>query len=200
MNRLFIALTFIILFNAIAVLYSCKKSKPTEDTNSPAYQIKQSESLFIPATVALPLNEPKGNSRVATLYAEGVQKYKAEQIAGTNAYKWVFVAPKATLYDATNKQVGIHSAGPTWQLFGGDTIYAQPFTPARTEPSPNGYSIDWLLLMPKDGKTATGIFSNVSYIQRIGTVGGKAPATPPTSATDTVDVKYTAIYRFSKKN
>jgi hypothetical protein len=54
--------------------------------------------------------------------------------------------------------------------------------------------------MPKIGKAPTGIFADVSYIQRIATKGGKAPATAPVSASDTIDVHYTAVYRFTKKN
>jgi hypothetical protein len=81
-----------------------------------------------------------------------------------------------------------------------DSIYAQVFTPAKSAASPDPGSIDWLLLMPKTGKVPTGIFANVSYIQRIATKGGKAPTTLPVSAGETVEVKYTAIYRFTKKN
>jgi hypothetical protein len=54
--------------------------------------------------------------------------------------------------------------------------------------------------MPKIGKTPTGKFSDVDYIQRIATNGGKAPAQLPLSAGETVDVPYTAVYRFSKIN
>jgi hypothetical protein len=174
------------------------------DDYSPARYIHESENLVIPAAVDLPANLPGGNTRVATFYAEGVQKYKAQPKAGSNpvTYEWVFVAPKAELYDVTNAKVATHSAGPTWQLTGSttDSIYGQQFSPPRTAASPDPASVDWLLLMPKTGKTPTGIFADVSYIQRIATEGGKAPATLPASATDTVDVKYTAIYRFTKKN
>ncbi len=184
---------------SIAVM-SCTRDR--EDTNSPAYHIAQSERLVIPAAVDLPANLPNGNARVATFFATGVQKYKAQAIAGSNpvAYGWVFVAPQADLYDATNKKVGTHSAGPTWQLSVSDSMYGQQFSPPRTAPSPDPTSIDWLLLMPKTGKTPTGIFANVSYIQRIYTDGGKAPATAPANESATVDVPYVAVYRFSKKN
>ena len=40
--------------------------------NSPAAHIAASESVEIPAAVALPENFPGGNSRVATYYAVGV--------------------------------------------------------------------------------------------------------------------------------
>jgi hypothetical protein len=186
------------------IVMSCNRDKvdPVVDTNSPAYHIAQSENIVIPDAIALPSNLPNGNSTVATFFADGVQKYKAQEIPNSNpvAYQWVFVAPLADLYDATNKKVGNHSAGPTWQLSIVDSMFGQAFTPPRTAASSDANSIDWLLLMPKTGKPPTGAFANVSYVQRIDTKGGKAPLTPPASETETADVHYTAIYRFSKIN
>jgi len=183
------------------IVFSCKKSESVIDPNSPASQIAASENLVIPASVDLPTNAPNGNARVATFYAVGVQKYKAQEIAGSSpvAYQWTFVAPQADLYDATNKKVGNHSAGPTWQLSAADSVFGQAYTPPRTAPGGDAGSIDWLLLMPKEGKSPTGIFADVSYVQRIATKGGKAPTVPPTAATDVVEVGYTAVYRFSRQ-
>lgn len=196
----FILMTALLMTAVVA----CKKDEDTDtNTHSPAWYIAESEQLVIPEAIDLPDNLPKGNTRVATYFAEGVQQYKAQQKAGSDpaTFEWVFVAPEAKLYDATNAKVGTHSAGPTWQLTGAtDSIYGQAFTPAKLAPSPDPSSIDWLLLMPKTGKVATGIFANVSYIQRIATIGGKAPAKLPVSAGETIEVKYTAIYRFTKKN
>jgi hypothetical protein len=180
---------------------ACEKDNDVKD-ESPAAQLAASEKLTIPAAVELPSN-PTGNTRIATYFATGVQKYKAQLVAGSSParYEWVFVAPQADLYDATDAKVGTHTAGPTWQLPGGqDSIYAQHFAPQRTAPSTEPNTIDWLLLMPKTGKVPTGIYASVAYIQRIATKGGKAPATAPTSASQTVDVPYTAIYRLTKKN
>ena len=180
-------------------LVSCDRDNGP-DINSPAYYINESEKLAIPIEIQLPGNQPNGNTRVATFYAEGVQKYKAKPVAG--GFEWAFVAPQADLYDISNKKIGTHSAGPTWQLIGSttDSIYAQAFTPAKTASSSDPGSIDWLQLKPKDGKLPTGLFTNVAYIQRIATKGGKAPAIQPVSATDIVEVKYSAIYRFTKIN
>jgi hypothetical protein len=188
----------------ISFLFSCNKEK---DDNSPAYHIAESEKLIMPSVIELPTNLPAGNTRIATYYAEGVQKYKAQPVPGSNpvTYQWVFVAPKADLYDAANRKVGNHGAGPYWQVAGtvvglpNDSIFAQQFAPPKAATGGEG-NIDWLHLMPKQGKTATGIFANVSYIQRIATKGGKAPVLAPVGANDTIDVKYTAVYRFSKKN
>ena len=170
--------------------------------NSPAAHISTSENLVIPESVSVPENLPNGNSRVATYYAIGVQKYKARVKVGSDpvAYEWTFVAPQADLYDVTNAKVGTHGAGPFWQISLFDSIFAQQFNPARTAPSEDPESIDWLLLMPKTGTTPTGIFADVDYIQRIATKGGKAPLTPPASLSETIDVKYKAIYRFTKIN
>lgn len=208
---------FLIAFVFSTCLIACKRDQvvkssneeiPTANptlagsTNSPAAHITASESLDIPAAVAVPENLPDGNSRVATYYAIGVQKYKARIKTGSDpvAYEWVFVAPQADLYDITNQKVGFHGAGPFWTVSKSDSIFAQHFTPARTAPGEESESIDWLLLMPKVGTTPTGIFADVDYIQRIATKGGKAPLTPPIKINQTVDVKYKAVYRLTKMN
>jgi hypothetical protein len=191
----FFFIASVLLLSVVA----CKKEN--ENKNYPASEIAASEKLVIPAEVDLPVNLPGGNTRMATYYAQGVQKYKAQLKAGSIpvSYEWVFVAPKADLYDVSNKKAGTHGAGPFWALSASDSIFAQQFSPAKTV-SPDANSISWLLLMPKNGKIPTGIFADVSYIQRIATKGGKAPSAAPASLSDTADVFYTAIYRFSKKN
>jgi hypothetical protein len=194
---------FLIAALSSVAFVACNRDKEI-DTGTPAYQISASEKLIIPAAIDLPANLPNGNTRVLTWFANGLQKYKAQVKAGSNpvTYEWVFVAPEADLYDASNAKVGTHTAGPAWQLSGSamDSIYAQQFSPVKSAPSEDPNSIDWLLLMPKAGKIPTGIFANVSYIQRIATKGGKAPNILPLSAGETVNVNYTAIYRFTKKN
>lgn len=187
----------------LALLPGCSRDKDIT-TKSPRAYIMESENLVIPAAIEVPANLPGGNKRVATYYATGVQKYKAQVKAGGNGseFEWVFVAPQADLFDITNNKIGTHSAGPSWQLLHSttDSIFAQAYTPARNAPSPGGGSIDWLLLKPKTGKTPTGIFSQVNYIQRIATTGGRAPVNAPTNAAQTTDVPYTAIYRFTQQN
>ena len=197
MNRHLFAL--LCLAAGAGLFSSCKKES---EYNVPAHYISESEKLVIPSTVALPANLPNGNSRVVTYYAEGVQKYKAQVKPGSMpmTYEWVFVAPLADLYDFTNRKKGTHGAGPFWQLSVSDSIFAQHYATPKTAPSPDPGSIDWLLLIPRTDKPKTGVFANVSYIQRIDTRGGKAPAVLPQSLTETAEVNYTAIYRFTKIN
>ena len=196
MNFKILSTAIVLSLTAIACTYEHEIDHP------PAWHIAQSEKLTIPSAVDIPVNHPEGNSRIATYYAEGVQKYKAQQKPGSDpaTYEWVFVAPEAALYDVTNKKVGTHGAGPYWTVSVADSIFGQHFTPVRSAPGFDASSIDCLLLMPKTGKTPTGIFANVDYIQRIATIGGKAPAQLPVNASQTIDVKYTAIYRFTSKN
>ncbi|SEJ59539.1 Protein of unknown function [Dyadobacter sp. SG02] len=167
---------------------------------TPADHIQLSENLTMPDAFALP-SDPKGYERVATYFAVGVQKYKAQVKAGSNPgqYEWVFVAPEADLYDASNARIGTHFVGPTWKLTGtGHTIMGQAFSPAKTfSKDPN--NIDWLLLRNKAGQEPTGIFQGVGYIFRIATTGGRAPVTPPADLAATADVPYTAVYRFVKR-
>lgn len=197
MSRHLIAIAFGIA--GIIFLYSCKKQKQV-DATSPAYQIAESEKLTVPAAIDFPANA-SGHTRITTLYAEGVQKYKAQLKSGsTTQYEWVFVAPQADLYDVNNNKVGTHGAGPYWALSATDSIFAQAFSPAKTSPSDAPATIDWLLLMNKQGKPPTGLFASVAYVQRIATKGGKAPSNLPVSATETTDIPYTAIYRFTRKN
>lgn len=115
-------------------------------------------------------------------------------------YEWYLSGPKADLYDEINDLTGMHRAGPYWKLFLGGGIEGEAFTPARSAASNETGSIDWLLLKRKQGTMPTGIFRAVEYIQRIATNGGKAPVTAPISLNDVVDVPYTAVYRFSRKN
>jgi hypothetical protein len=185
-----------ILVFILSTMISCTDEEVT-DPDSPGYHITESEKLVIPLEVDLPTSE---NTRVATYYATGVQIYNARQKPDSpGVYEWVFVSPSATLYNDNNEQVGTHFAGPSWQLESGDRINGQQFTPAKAK-SMSSNSVDWLLLMPKDGSIPTGIFKDVIFIQRIATTGGKAPTTLPTSAGETIGVEYTAVYRFSKAN
>jgi hypothetical protein len=178
-------------------LTACKRDEIIGVT--PASYILGSEHRYIPASVELPADAKYANTRIATWYATGIQQYRAKAIAETNptAFEWTLVAPRADLYDVKNRKVGTHGAGPVWRTLTGDSIVGQHFSPPKTAPGDDANSIDLLLLMPK---TSTGIFAEVEFIQRIATKGGKAPVAAPTHANETVEVRYEAVYRFTKRN
>jgi hypothetical protein len=132
------------------------------------------------------LRAPEGNKVSFHAYAIGVQIYR------WNGTSWDFVAPEALLFAGTEDDpVGTHYAGPTWESPSGSTVVGAVLQ--RRTPDPD--SIPWLLLeaVSSDGP---GIFDGVTYIQRVNTVGGKAPAYPGDFPGDEVRVDYTAEYYF----
>ncbi|NIJ55511.1 DUF3455 domain-containing protein [Dyadobacter arcticus] len=171
------------------------------DPSLPAEQIARALALSIPAQVALPAN-PNGNTILATYFATGVQRYRAQEKFYSNpvSYEWAFVAPQADLFNVSNAKIGTHFGGPSWTVTSSNSlIVGQPFSPAKTA-NVDPESVDWLLLATKTGTIPTGRFEDADYIQRIATKGGKAPAVPPSSLQQTSDVPYTAVYIFSKIN
>jgi hypothetical protein len=136
------------------------------------------------------LRVPAGNKVAFHAYAEGVQIYRWDGSA------WVFVAPEAVLYTHDGAGViGTHYAGPTWESASGSTVVGAVVERA----TPDASAIQWLLLgaVSSDGP---GIFDGVTFIQRVNTVGGKAPATPGSAVGELVEVPYTADYYFYRKH
>lgn len=120
-------------------------------------------------------------------YAAGVQVYRWD---GTS---WVFVGPEALLFadPAARSVVGIHYGGPTWESSSGGKVVGAVVERA----TPNPDAIPWLkLAATPDG--GPGIFSGVTFIQRVNTVGGKAPAAPGAAMGEEARVPYTAEYFF----
>ena len=147
-----------------------------------------------PSTPVPPPLQPGADYRQAfSLLGKGVQIYRCDNASG--ALKWVFVAPRAQLLDASGKEAGTHGAGPFWQGTDGSRIVGKPL---QSVPSPNAGSIPWLLLAASNDGPA-GKFSSVSRVQRLETAGGVAPASGCDSPADqgrTVEVAYTATYVF----
>jgi hypothetical protein len=126
------------------------------------------------------------------LHATGVQKYTC-QANGT----WLFTDPEATLFltnGAAQQPVGTHflnfSTGrPVWQWLGGSSVEA-----ARTQAASGGTgNIAWLLLQAV--ATSPGRLGQTTWIQRLNTTDGVAPAGPCTPGA-TAAVPYTADYFF----
>ncbi|HJZ80880.1 MAG TPA: DUF3455 domain-containing protein, partial [Pyrinomonadaceae bacterium] len=65
--------------------------------------------------------------------------------------------------------------------------------------SPDTTAIPWLLLEAVS-TSGPGIFSRVTYIQRLNTTGGLAPGVPGLIAGETAEVPYTAQYFFYRED
>jgi hypothetical protein len=133
------------------------------------------------------LRVPAGHKVAFRAYAEGVQIYR------WNGTSWAFVAPEAVLFAGPEDDgpVGIHYAGPTWESASGSTVVGTVLE--RCTPNPD--AIPWLLLEAASGG-GPGIFDGVTYIQRVNTVGGKAPTDPGNVPGEVARVPYTADYYF----
>ena len=144
------------------------------------------------------LTVPAGQVLALTLMARGVQIYECRPVAGSEParFEWVFQAPEAELFDAGDRPVGRHYAGPTWELTAGDSSKVVGRLKAKAD-APDGRGIPWLLLeaLPASGG---GTLGRVQSIQRVNTVGGQAPTEDPgpTNAGQQRRVAYTATYHF----
>ena len=127
------------------------------------------------------------NQAVARVFASGVQLYM------WNGTSWAFVAPIATLYsnDNASAEFGTHFVGPTWRSRSGSLVVGK--NPVRC--TPDADSIPWLLL-EADRTEGSGIFANVTYIQRVNTSGGKAPSYPGSFPGEEARITYTTDYIF----
>jgi hypothetical protein len=132
-------------------------------------------------------------SPLMTVAASGVQVYECRAASRGVAPTWIFVAPEAELFDANGRRIGHHGAGPHWTADDGSRVVGRVL--ARAD-APVAGAIPWLLLAT-DAGAARGVFSAVSHIQRINTVGGVAPAAGCNAerAGVTARIAYTADYR-----
>ena len=119
------------------------------------------------------LQAPEGSALQYELHAEGVQVYR------WNGSAWVFVEPVASLFadKGFRGQVGTHYAGPTWESNSGSKVVARRVL--NTGCTPDANAIPWLKL-EKVLTDGAGIFDGVTFIQRVNTTGGIAPAAPGT--------------------
>jgi len=136
-----------------------------------------------PAKVPDAIKVPAGNHAIATYAAEGVQIY------GCTAGAWTLIQPAAVL-SKHGKPVALHSKGPVWtSIVDGSTVGA-----AAVATSPREGAIPAVLLKA-NLNTGDGIFGKVTYVQRLNTRGGVAPAGTCTDGTQTA-VRYSADYAF----
>lgn len=154
---------------------------------------EQSDALHQVPTPSDPsLNVEEGNQLAFWYDAVGVQIY-ACQSDSAGKIAWVLQAPDAKLYSCGGHLAGTHYAGPTWQAKDGSKVTATRVNGHQPDPT----AIPELLLKAATHE-GSGRMAKISFIQRLETTGGIAPATGCDSdhlgATARVD--YTATYYF----
>lgn len=141
----------------------------------------------LPSPACAKVQVMAGNKVAFHAYARGVQVYR------WNGSTWVFVAPVATLFaDADYQaQVGIHYAGPRWESNSGSVVRGA----VKESCTPDPTAVPWLLLQATE-TNGPGIFSSVTYIQRVNTTGGLRPTADGSFIDESAEVPYTAEYYF----
>jgi FtsP/CotA-like multicopper oxidase with cupredoxin domain len=151
---------------------------------------------LVPAAQAKPAPIPdtikvaEGNRVFLAAHATGVQIYSC------TATGWTFVAPRATLTDERGRAIIDHFAGPTWKYRDGSQVVGRVEAPATVDPT----AIPWLRLAA--ASTTPGRLGRTTFIQRINTRGGLAPAASLCGAQNAgaqVEVPYAADYVFWEK-
>jgi hypothetical protein len=127
-----------------------------------------------------------GNGEKVLLRAsvtDGRQIYECQaSTTDPSGFAWKLQAPFAIL-KADNGTSVIHSTDPTWLYTEDDSevkakvgqLTNPEGTVVPTSATPDANSIPWLLLNVTDHQGGKGLFSRVNQIQRLYTVGGKAP-------------------------
>jgi hypothetical protein len=132
-------------------------------------------SADAPPTVPEAIAVPPGSVLLFSRHAKGVQIYECQN------GQWAFHAPRALLFDPQSHQpTAIHyggidrglTPGPWWESVD-DSSRIRGGKPVSA-PSPNANSIPLLRLEVLE-RQGTGVFSPVSYIQRLNTEGGVGP-------------------------
>jgi len=149
-----------------------------------------------PADVPAELAVPAGHKLAFAVQATGVQIYECDLTK--SAPEWKLHAPRADLADDKGAAIGIHYGGVDKNLPAGayweSTADHSRVHAGKPASHANPGSIALLRLEASD-TSGNGMFGKVSYVQRLATKGGVAPATVCTAG-QTVEVPYTATYYF----
>jgi len=140
---------------------------------------------------------PAGHKSVMTLKGVGMLTYECRAKAGAiGTHEWAFVGPDAMLQDASGKTVGKYYGGPTWEHNEGGKITGKQLAVA-----PGAAGAIPLQLVQTAPAIGDGPFKDVSYIQRVNTVGGVAPSATCDASKigNKQTVKYAADYVFYKQ-
>jgi hypothetical protein len=111
-------------------------------------------------------------------------------------FEWAFVGPDAKLNDRSGKQVGKYYGPPaTWESMDGSKI-----TGMQVAVAPSSAGNIPLQLVKANPAMGAGAMTGVTYIQRVATSGGVAPATvcDAVSSGSKQIVRYQADYIFYK--
>ena len=149
----------VLMIATAAVLSACASSP---------MMMKAVDNAALPEAV----RAPAGSKQMMATTGVGELTYECREKAGmAGQYEWAFVGPVATLYGGDKKMVGKYYAGPTWEAADGSKVTGKQV--AVSPASPGNIPLQ---LVKADPAMGAGAMTGVSYIQRLNTKGGVAPA------------------------
>jgi len=150
----------VLLIATAAVLGAC--------ATSPMMAMKNVDNAALPEAVRV----PAGQKQMMSTWATGEITYECrEKKDAAGQHEWAFIGPVATLYASDRKTVGKYYAGPTWESSDGSKV-----TGKQVAVAPAGAGNIPLQLVKAEPAMGSGAMTGVSYIQRVNTKGGVAPA------------------------
>lgn len=116
---------------------------------------------------------PAGNKVAMETVGVGEITYECrDKKDAAGQFEWVFVGPDAALNDRSGKKVGKYFGPPaTWESADGSKV-----TATQVAVSPAGAGNIPLQLVKANPATGNGAMMGVTFIQRVATKGGVAPA------------------------
>lgn len=139
---------------------------------------------------------PSGNTLVMIAVGAGELTYECRAKANMpGAHEWAFAGPSAVLSDKNGNAVGKYYAGPTWEANDGSKVTGKQIAVA-----PGAANAIPLQLVKANPSMGNGAMTDISYIQRLNTVGGVAPSESCAAENTGMKkmVKYQADYLFYK--
>ncbi|MDM0046262.1 DUF3455 domain-containing protein [Variovorax dokdonensis] len=140
---------------------------------------------------------PAGHRVAMETVGVGEIAYECRAKTGAaGSFEWVFVGPKAQLNNRAGQTVGRYFGPPaTWAAQDGSAV-----TGTQLAVAPSGNGNIPMQLVKANPASGMGAMNGVSYIQRVATRGGVAPATACNAATTGRQeiVRYQADYIFWK--
>jgi hypothetical protein len=145
-------------FGVVAALSAC----------STAPMLAAVDNAVLPEPVRVPAGQ---KVRLVTTGVGEITYECREKANAAGQFEWTFVAPVATLYGRGRQNLGKYYGGPTWEASDGSKVTGKQVAIAPARPG----SIP-LQLVKADPAMGAGAMNGVSYIQRVNTKGGVAPA------------------------
>jgi hypothetical protein len=153
-------------------------------------------ALLEPGGIAPNLRAPANESPAFMLSGNGVMIYQCKAtLANPSAYAWFFVAPDATLYDGGHEIARMTTPNLLESLDDGSSL-SGIVRAAQASPG----ALPWTLSQAQ-ALGETGVFANVSSMQRVNTRGGLPPASGCNADNDGAEsrVAFNADYYFYRR-